>query len=82
MIENAIKLFNNFRIAVDPIFPPPEISKWNLNKSIYLPEKIIEKNKFELIFDEIVDGNFLNQLYKDESIIFIIENMTKTNLIN
>ena len=53
-----------------------------MNKSIYLPEKIIENNKFELIFDEIVDGNFLSQLYKDESIFFIIENMTKTNLIN
>ena len=63
MIENAIKYQHLRRIAVDPIFPPPELSKWNLNKSIYLPEKMLENNKFELIFDEIVDGNFLEELY-------------------
>jgi len=42
MVDNA------FRIAVDPLFPPPDGKKWNGESC---PE-----NKFELIFDERVDG--------------------------
>jgi hypothetical protein len=33
MIENALRLFYIFcRIAIDPIFPPPEFSKWMVGK--------------------------------------------------
>lgn len=50
-----ILLYNNNRIALDPIFPPP---------NFYHPKKIIcdnyLENKFELIFDEITDGPLLN----------------------
>ena len=46
------------RIAIDPIYMPPERSKWN-GKISNLPDKIFENNKFELIFDEIVLGNEL-----------------------
>jgi hypothetical protein len=44
------------RIAIDPIFPPPEASKWTGGKSYKIPESILEANRFELIFDELVDG--------------------------
>ena len=40
-----------FRVAVDPIFPPPTFPK---SKKHLVPENIYESNKFELIFDETV----------------------------
>lgn len=43
MVENV------FRVAVDPIFPPPSFPK---SKKHLVPENIYESNKFELIFDE------------------------------
>jgi hypothetical protein len=57
MIENVMRL-NKFllRIAIDPIFPPPDASKWTGGKSYKVPENILEANRFELIFDELVDG--------------------------
>lgn len=44
------------RIAIDPIFPPPHISKWIGGKQHNIPNNLLEENKFELIFDELVDG--------------------------
>jgi len=41
------------RIAIDPIFPPPFKSNY-VKKEI--PDCLFENNKFELIFDELVDG--------------------------
>lgn len=49
MLENA------FRIALDPIFPPPPI--YSAKKVPY--ENILEQNKFEIIFDEIEDATIL-----------------------
>lgn len=46
-------LDNLFKLAVDPIFPPPSFPK---TKKHLVPENIFESNKFELIFDELVDG--------------------------
>lgn len=40
---------------MDPIFPPPEFSKWNGRLS-HLTDKIFDSNKFELIFDELLEG--------------------------
>ena len=40
------------RIAVDPLFPPPYRSN-HIKKEI--PENIFENNRFELIYDDIVD---------------------------
>jgi hypothetical protein len=57
MLDNAFKyLFKRFyRIALDPVFPPP---------NFYNPKKIIcdnyTENKFELVFDEVTDGPQLN----------------------
>ncbi len=42
-------LENTFRLAIDPHFPPPT------NKAFEYPDSPFEKNKFELIFDEISD---------------------------
>ncbi len=50
MIENAI------RIAVDPIFPPSPSYCISIGKKSFIPDKIIENNKFELIFDEVGNG--------------------------
>lgn len=56
------KIIKIFRIAVDPLFPPPsDLSIKRLN----LAENAINENKFELIFDEAVDGNYLNRIYKE-----------------
>jgi len=38
------------RIAVDPIFPPPNYQ--NTKKFNVYPDNIMESNKFELIYDE------------------------------
>lgn len=51
MLENA------FRIAVDPVFPPPSFTN---PKKLPANENYLETNKFEIIFDEIEDGPALN----------------------
>lgn len=47
MVENV------FKIAIDPIFPPPESYSW---KKSMLGE-ICSENLFELVFDEKIDGS-------------------------
>jgi tubulin--tyrosine ligase len=43
MLENA------FRIAIDPLFPPP--SQFSYNHKYNIAENAVNYNKFELIFD-------------------------------
>ena len=50
MLESA------FRIAVDPIFPPPELNFKRGSESLH-------ENKFCLIFDESVEYDELKKLY-------------------
>jgi hypothetical protein len=60
MIDNVLRYslyVTNDRIAIDPIFPPPEVSHWSHNRKESLPENMFESNKFELIFDELKSGN-------------------------
>ena len=57
-------LSNNHRIAIDPIFPPPEYSKWMPGKKDQIPENIFKNNSFELIFDELVDSQELKKLFE------------------
>ena len=45
-----------FRIAVDPVFPPPD---WAFKKGL---EQVAE-NKFSLIFDDTIEGEALQILY-------------------
>jgi hypothetical protein len=43
---------NSFRIAIDPMFPPPENFVWKKS----MVSEICTVNKYELIFDERIDG--------------------------
>jgi tubulin polyglutamylase TTLL1 len=44
-------LENSLRIAVDPIFPPPEMNDWpNCHKST-CPGQYLESNRYMLLFD-------------------------------
>lgn len=51
-----------YRIAVDPLFPPPP---WPNAKKHMIPE-CIESNRFELIFNELTDGAELKALPIDD----------------
>jgi hypothetical protein len=57
MVENAL------RITVDPLFPPPE----NFSQKKCIVNDICPDNKYELIFDEKIDGPFLNELMKEKN---------------
>ena len=52
-----------FRICLDPLFPPKPDSKKNVNT---LPE-LLPVNKFELVFDERIDGSQLREILKDQA---------------
>jgi tubulin polyglutamylase TTLL1 len=45
---------NTLRLCVDPFFPPPE--GWPGGRKFALGEDALSDNRFELIFDETVDG--------------------------
>lgn len=61
IIPNLVE--NVFRIAVDPMYPPPN---WPKNKKKLVPESIYESNKFEIFFDELVEGPELRQLLSEK----------------
>lgn len=44
---------NTFRIAIDPIFPPPFSDIAKMNK--FNPSNSFEQNKFELIYDSLTE---------------------------
>lgn len=41
MLENAIRSDFYSRIAIDPVFPPPEISKFSGGRKDYIPDNIL-----------------------------------------
>jgi chaperonin cofactor prefoldin len=49
---------------VDPLFPPPENISAN-KKAFFTSENPLAENRFELIFDEIMDGPALEELFRD-----------------
>lgn len=57
-----------FRIAVDPVFPPPPIPN---SKKHQIPDAM--DNKFELVFNERDDAADLKNLPIDDTMIGIIE---------
>ena len=61
MVENAL------RLVVDPLYPPPE--NWTQKKCVV--HDICPDNKFELIFDEKVDGSALRELMKEKNDVII-----------
>ena len=56
MVDNA------FRLVVDPLFPPPDNLFVRRNSTV----DMTPENKFELIFDERIDGPGLSLIYKDK----------------
>lgn len=61
MLENAI------RLAVDPIFPPPE----HFSQRKHIVHELCPENKFELIFDEKIDGPELNDIWREKDNVII-----------
>jgi hypothetical protein len=53
-------LDNAFRLAVDPLYPPPD---FNMAKKNTLNE-IMPINKFEIVFDERIEGADLREILK------------------
>lgn len=49
MLENAIK------IAVDSVFKPPKLEEWSFNELLSCPYRLLEGNKFELIYSQLHD---------------------------
>ena len=65
MIENAFRFIYSldyFRLSIDPIYPPPAIEDWPLTKKMVCPDNLLENNKFELVFDELLHGQELKKL--------------------
>jgi len=61
MVENAI------RLAVDPIFPPPV--GFSQRKNVV--HELCPENKFELIFDERIDGPELTEIFRTKDNVII-----------
>jgi len=61
MLENVI------RLAVDPIFPPPE----NFSQRKTVVHELCPENKFTLIFDEKVDGPELREIWREKDNVII-----------
>jgi tubulin polyglutamylase TTLL1/tubulin monoglycylase TTLL3/8 len=57
MVENSL------RIVVDPMFPPPE----NFSQKKHIMHDLCPDNKYELIFDERVDGPVLEEIWKEKA---------------
>ena len=57
-------LDNTFRIGIDTLFPPNE--GWSLKKGS-IGIDVCPENKFDLIFDERVDGPNLSKKFKNMS---------------
>lgn len=54
MLEHA------FRLGLDPLFPPP--AHYSNNSKYLAPDCSLEKLQFELIFDEVRDGEAIRQM--------------------
>lgn len=52
------------RISLDPLFPPPADVCLGNKKNSY-PENYVNQNRFQLVFDEVVDGKKLNRVYEE-----------------
>jgi tubulin monoglycylase TTLL3/8 len=57
-------LDNTFRIGIDPLFPPNE--GWSLKKGS-IGIDVCPENRFDLIFDEEIDGPNLSKKFKNMS---------------
>lgn len=49
-------LDNAFKLSLDVIYPPPDLSEWPPSKKhLLLYDNVLETNRFQLIFDEKFD---------------------------
>lgn len=63
-------LENSLRLVVDPLFPPPD----NFSQRKQVVSELCPENKFELVFDERVDGPHLAEILKEkENVILEID---------
>jgi hypothetical protein len=60
MIPNMLE--NAFKLTVDPMYPPPE----NYSQKKAFVGDACPENKFELIFDEAIDGPVLDDMMKNK----------------
>ena len=61
LVENVVK------IAIDPVFPAPE---WSNSRKGQIP--YFSENKFELVFNEVTDGDHLKPILKQVNLQDII----------
>lgn len=52
---------NMFKICVDPLFPPPQ--SWQSGRKFFFGENPIAQNRFEIVFDEVCDGDQIEGMY-------------------
>ena len=61
-------LDNTFQLVVDPLFPPPPNFTQTTKKCAY---ELCPENKFELVFDEKVDGPVLAEIIKERGNVIV-----------
>merc|ERR1719272_418530 len=61
MLENAL------RLVVDPIFPPPD----NFSQRKQVVNELCPENKFELVFDERIDGPHLAEILREKENVIV-----------
>jgi len=65
LIPNMLE--NSFRIVVDPMFQPPE--GFSQKKSVV--HELCPENKYQLVFDEKVDGPALETVFRTKENIIV-----------
>jgi len=61
MLENAL------RLVVDPLFPPPD----NFSQRKQVVNELCPENKFELVFDERIDGPHLAEILREKENVIV-----------
>jgi len=60
-------LENSLRLSVDPIFPPPE----NFSQRKHVVNELCPENKYDLVFDERIDGPELQELLREKDNVIL-----------
>ena len=60
-------LENSLRLAVDPIFPPPE----NFSQRKQVVNELCPENKYDLVFNEKIDGPELRELFQENKNVIL-----------
>ena len=60
-------LENSLRLTVDPLFPPPE----HFSQRKHCVNELCPENKLELVFDELIDGPQLIDIFKEKENVII-----------